>query len=545
MSLNSVHEKLAKHAVAVQLPIGLENDFTSIIDLIERRAYKFEGNLGSTVVEVDIPEDMKEKVEEYRHILVEKVAESDDSLIEKYLNGEELTVDEIRAGIRKLVVQAKMYPVFCGASLSNIGIQKLLDGVVAYLPSPKDKLETQGFNHSTGEKMSLPHDENGPFAALAFKVQTDPYVGRLTYVRVYSGKMSAGSYIYNSTKDKKERVGRILLMHANHREEIKEIKAGEICAVVGVEATTGDTLCGEDFPIVLETISFSEPVIGLVLEPKSKADRDKMSVAIKKFLEEDPTLKIKTDEETGQGVLYGMGELHLEIIVDRMKREFNVEVNTGKPQVAYRETIRKTVDIEGKYIRQSGGRGQYGHVVVKVEPLERGKGVEFVDRIVGGSIPREYIPAVEKGVKEAVECGVMAGYPLVDLRVTLYDGSFHEVDSSEMAFKMAAIEAMRDAQRGADSYLIEPIMKIEVVTPDEFMGDVIGNLSSKRGKIEGTEQRGNARVITCTAPLAEMFGYATELRGLTQGRASFTMEPSHYEEVPAGIAAEIIKLSGK
>ncbi len=545
MSLESVHEKLAKHAVAVQLPIGLENDFTSIIDLIERRAYKFEGNLGSTVVEVDIPEDMKEKVEEFRHVLVEKVAESDDSLIEKYLNGEELTVDEIRAGIRKLVVQAKMYPVFCGASLSNIGIQKLLDGVVAYLPSPKDKPETQGFNHSTGEKMSLPHDENGPFAALAFKVQTDPYVGRLTYVRVYSGKMSAGSYIYNSTKDKKERVGRILLMHANHREEIKEIKAGEICAVVGVEATTGDTLCSEDFPIVLETISFSEPVIGLVLEPKSKADRDKMSVAIKKFLEEDPTLKIKTDEETGQGVLYGMGELHLEIIVDRMKREFNVEVNTGKPQVAYRETIRKTVDIEGKYIRQSGGRGQYGHVVVKVEPLERGKGVEFVDKIVGGSIPREYIPAVEKGVKEAVECGVMAGYPLVDLRVTLYDGSFHEVDSSEMAFKMAAIEAMRDAQRGADSYLIEPIMKIEVVTPDEFMGDVIGNLSSKRGKIEGTEQRGNARVITCTAPLAEMFGYATELRGLTQGRASFTMEPSHYEEVPAGIAAEIIKLSGK
>jgi len=545
MSLNSVHEKLAKHAVAVQLPVGLENEFSSVVDLIERKAYRFEGNLGSTVVEAEIPEDMKEKVEEYRSVLVEKIAESDDFLIEKYLNGEEITADELKMGMRKLVIQAKIYPVFCGASLSNIGIQKLLDGVVEYLPSPKDKPETQGYNHTTGEKMSLPHDENGPFAALAFKVQTDPYVGRLTYIRVYSGKVSAGSYVYNSTKEKKERIGRILLMHANHREEIREIKAGEIGAVVGVEATTGDTLCSEDFPIVLESISFSEPVIGLVLEPKSKADRDKMSVAIKKFLEEDPTLKIKTDEETGQGVLYGMGELHLEIIVDRMKREFNVEVNTGKPQVAYRETIRKAVDVEGKYIRQSGGRGQYGHVVVKVEPLERGKGVEFVDKIVGGTIPKEYIPAVEKGVMEAVECGVLAGYPLVDLRVTLYDGSFHEVDSSEMAFKMAAIEAMRDAQRNADSYLIEPIMKIEVVTPDEFMGDVIGNLSSKRGKIEGTEQRGNARVITCTAPLAEMFGYATELRGLTQGRASFTMEPSHYEEVPAGIAAEIIKLSGK
>ncbi|AHB40004.1 TPA: elongation factor G [candidate division WWE3 bacterium] len=541
MSLNSVLEKLAPDAIAVQLPIGIENEFHAVIDLIERKAFKFEGNLGENIVEIEIPEDMKQKVEDFRQKLVEKVAESDDALIEKYLNGEELTIEEIKNGIRKLTVQAKLYPVFCGASLSNVGIQKLLDGVVAYLPSPIDTPDTEGYDQATGEKMKLAHDENGPFVALAFKVQTDPYVGRLTYLRVYSGKITAGSYIYNSTKDRKERVGRLLLMHANHREELHEIKAGEICAAVGLDAVTGDTLCSEAYPIVLESISFAEPVIGLVLEPKSKADRDKMSVAIKKFLEEDPTLKIKTNEETGQGVLYGMGELHLEIIVDRMKREFGVEVNTGKPQVAYRETIRKTVDVEGKYIRQSGGRGQYGHVVIKVEPLERGKGLEFVDKLVGGSIPREYIPAVEKGVKEAVESGVLAGYPLVDLRVTLYDGSFHEVDSSEMAFKMAAIEAMRDAQRSADSFIIEPIMKIEVVTPDDFMGDVIGNLSSKRGKIESTEQRGNARVISSTVPLAEMFGYATELRGMTQGRASFAMEPSHYEEIPASVLPEIVK----
>lgn len=541
MSLNSVLEKLAPDAIAVQLPIGIENEFHAVIDLIERKAFKFEGNLGENIVEIEIPEYMKQKVEDFRQKLVEKVAESDDALIEKYLNGEELTIEEIKNGIRKLTVQAKLYPVFCGASLSNVGIQKLLDGVVAYLPSPIDTPDTEGYDQATGEKMKLAHDEDGPFVALAFKVQTDPYVGRLTYLRVYSGKITAGSYIYNSTKDRKERVGRLLLMHANHREELHEIKAGEICAAVGLDAVTGDTLCSEAYPIVLESISFAEPVIGLVLEPKSKADRDKMSVAIKKFLEEDPTLKIKTNEETGQGVLYGMGELHLEIIVDRMKREFGVEVNTGKPQVAYRETIRKTVDVEGKYIRQSGGRGQYGHVVIKVEPLERGKGLEFVDKLVGGSIPREYIPAVEKGVKEAVESGVLAGYPLVDLRVTLYDGSFHEVDSSEMAFKMAAIEAMRDAQRSADSFIIEPIMKIEVVTPDDFMGDVIGNLSSKRGKIESTEQRGNARVISSTVPLAEMFGYATELRGMTQGRASFAMEPSHYEEIPASVLPEIVK----
>ncbi len=545
MSLDSILEKLTPDAIAVQLPIGIENEFNAVINLIERKAYQYGGKLGSEVTEIQIPENLKDKIEQYRARMVEKVAEADDALIEKYLAGEQLTEEEIMRGIRELTIKTKIYPVFCGASLSNIGVQKLLDGVVDYLPSPKDKPEIKGVNPDTGELVALKADENGPFVSLAFKVQSDPYVGRLTYFRVYSGKAVAGSYVLNSTKNRKERLGRILLMHANHREEIKEMKAGEIGAAVGVEATTGDTLCSEDTPLVLESISFAEPVIGIVLEPKTKADRDKMSESLKKFLEEDPTLKIRTDDETGQTILYGMGELHLEIIVDRMKREFNVEVNSGKPQVAYRETIRKSVDKEGKYIRQSGGRGQYGHVVVKVEPLERGKGVEFVNKVIGGSIPREYIPAVEKGVKEAVESGNLAGYPIVDLRVTLYDGSFHEVDSSEMAFKMAAIMAMRSAQDAADSFLLEPIMLVEVVTPEPFMGDVIGDLSSKRGKVEATEQRGNARAITAKVPLSEMFGYATELRGLTQGRASFTMEPSHYEEVPGSISVNIAKGRGR
>jgi elongation factor G len=545
MSLESIMEKLTPDAVAVQLPVGIEGEFKSVIDLVDRKAYKFEGKLGSEIEEIAIPEDMKKKVEEYRAKLVEKVAEADDGLIEKYLAGEQLTSDEIKRGIRELTVKTKLYPVFCGASLANIGVQKMLDGVIDYLPSPKDKPEVKGIDQSTGETVSLAADDNGPFVALAFKVQSDPYVGRLTYFRVYSGKASAGSYVLNSTKNKKERIGRILLMHANHREEVKEMRAGEIGAAVGVDATTGDTLCNEENSMVLEAISFAEPVIGMVLEPKTKADRDKMSESLKKFLEEDPTLKVKTDDETGQTILYGMGELHLEIIVDRMKREFNVEVNTGKPQVAYRETIRKSVDREGKYIRQSGGRGQYGHVVFNAEPLERGKGVEFVNKTVGGSIPREYIPAIEKGVKEAVESGNLGGYPIVDIKVTLYDGSFHEVDSSEMAFKMAAIMAMRDIQNAADSYLLEPIMHVEVVTPEGYMGDVIGNLSSKRGKVEATEQRGNARSITAKVPLSEMFGYATELRGMTQGRASFTMEPSHYEEVPANISVDICKGRGR
>ena len=541
MSLNSISEKLTKKGLAVQLPIGLENDFKGVIDLVEMKAYGFEGDDGSNVIEFEIPDEMIEDAKKYRSLLVEKIAESDDVLIEKYLNGEDLTIEEIKTGLRKLTVKAEVYPVFCGASLSNKGVQKLLDGIVEYLPSPKDVPDIVGVDVESGEQVSLKPDENGPFAALAFKIQTDPYVGRLTYFRVYSGKVNAGSYVYNSTSGKKERLGRILLMHANHREEIKEALAGEIVAGVGLEASTGDTLCSEDNKVLLEKISFSEPVIGIVIEPKTKADRDKMSQVVKKFLEEDPTLQIKTNIETGQTLLYGMGELHLDIVVGRMRREFNLEINTGKPQVAYRETIRKAVEKEGKYIRQSGGRGQYGHVVIKLEPLGRGEGIKFVDKIVGGVIPKEYIPAVEKGVKEAAESGVIAGYPLVDFQATLFDGSFHEVDSSEMAFKMATIEAMREAQKAADTFLLEPIMKVEVITPEEFMGDVIGNLSSKRGKIESTEQKGNARIISAKVPLAEMFGYATELRGLTQGRASFIMEPSHYEEVPTGIAEGLAK----
>lgn len=541
MSVNSVAEKLTKKGVAVQIPIGIEGDFNAVIDLVEMKAYKFEGSNGEKVEEFDIPQDYLEDAKKYRSILVERVAESDDALIEKYLNGENLTVEEIKQGIRKMTVKAELYPIFCGASLSNKGVQKVLDGVIDYLPSPKDVPNIKGIDLDTGEEISFSPDVDGSLAALAFNIQTDPYVGRLTYIRVYSGRIAAGSYVYNSTTGKKERLGRILLMHANHREEIKEVLAGEIAAGVGLEATTGDTLCNEEHKVLLDKISFSEPVIGIVIEPKTKADRDKMSQIIKKFLEEDPTLQIKTNTETGQTLLYGMGELHLEIVVDRMKREFNLEINTGKPQVAYRETIRKAVEQEGKYIRQSGGRGQYGHVYLKVEPLGRGEGFKFVDKIVGGAIPKEYIPAVEKGVKEAAESGVIAGYPLVDFQATLFDGSFHEVDSSEMAFKMAAIEAMRAAQTAADTFLLEPIMKVEVITPEEFMGDVIGNLSSKRGKIESTEQKGNARIIIGKVPLAEMFGYATELRGMTQGRASFVMEPSHYEEVPANIAQTLAK----
>ncbi len=539
MSMDSISERLTPKAVAVQLPIGIENDFNSVIDLIERKAYRFQGFNGTEIIEIDIPADMQDQVEKYRNILIEKVAEADDVLIERFLSGGEISVEEIKAGIRKMTIKAELFPVFCGSALGNVGVQKLLDGVVEYLPSPQDVPDIIAHTMD-GTEISLKADENGPFVALAFKIQSDPYVGRLTYFRVYSGKINSGSYILNATRNSKERLGRVLLMHANHREEIKEIKAGEIGAAVGVDAKTGDTICAEDNPVLLASITFAEPVIGMVLEPKTKADRDKMSEAIKKLLEEDPTLRMKTDEETGQSILYGMGELHLEIIVDRMKREFNVEVNTGKPQVAYRETIRKKVPlIEGKHIRQSGGRGQYGHVVISIEPSERGKGVEFVDKVVGGSIPREYIPAVEKGVKEASEAGIIAGYPFVDFTVTLFDGSYHDVDSSEMSFKMATIEAMRVAQRVADTFLLEPIMNVEVIVPETYMGDVIGNLSSKRGKIEDTLQRGNARVVKAKVPLAEMFGYATELRGMTQGRASFTMEPSHYEEVPANVAEQI------
>lgn len=543
MSLDSIHERLTKNAVAVHLPIGLEGEFYAVIDLVERKAYKFEGENGIDVVETEIPDDMKDKVEEYRAKLVEKVAEGDDSLLlEKFLGGQELTIEEIKQGIRKLTIETKMYPVFCGAALANIGVQKVLDAVVDYLPSPKDVGAITGYERDSEKEVTLEPDENGPFSALAFKIQTDPYVGRLTYFRVYSGRVKAGSYVFNSTQGKKERLGRILLMHANHREEIKEVKAGEIAAGVGLGKTgTGDTLTLEDNPVILENITFAEPVISLVIEPKTKGDRDKLGVSLKKFMEEDPTFQVRSDAETGQTLIYGMGELHLEIIVDRLRREFNVEVDTGTPQVAYRESIRNKVEVEGKYIRQSGGRGQYGHVVITMEPLEPGSGVVFENKIVRGSIPREYIPACEKGIREAAETGVIAGYPVVDFKASLIDGSFHEVDSSENAFKIAASAALKDAQRKAKPYLLEPIMSAEVITPEDHMGDVIGDLSSKRGKIEGSEQRGNTTVISAKVPLAEMFGYATELRGMTQGRAGFNLEPSHYEEVPSNIAEEVAK----
>lgn len=539
-SVDSLDEKLTKNALPIFLPIGFEKDLSGNIDLVRMKAYVYKDFQQEYFDEEEIPNDMLEKAKEARKKLMEKVVEFDDRLMEKYFESGDLSEEEFRLAIRKATISGNFYPII-GGDGRGLAAKYVLDSVVNYLPSPLDLPPVTGSSKDLDTDISLTPDENEPFAALAFKVQTDPYVGRLTYFRVYSGKVSAGSYVYNSTKGQKERLGRILLMHANHREEIKDIRAGEIAAGVGLDATTGDTLCSEDNRVVLESISFAEPVIGIVVEPKTKGDRDKMGQALKKFLEEDPTLKIKTDDETGQTILYGMGELHLEIIIDRMRREFKVEVNTGRPQVAYRETIRKLADVEGKYIRQTGGRGQYGHVVIKMEPLERGEGYKFINKIVGGSIPREYIPAVEKGMKEAMESGVIAGYPIVDFQVTLYDGSYHEVDSSEQAFKMAAIMALRDAQRKADTFLLEPIMNVEVVTPDEFMGDVIGNLSSKRGKIEGSEPRGNATVIRAKVPLAEMFGYATEIRGLTQGRASFNMEPSHYEEVPRQIAQTIIE----
>lgn len=541
-SMKSIDDRLTNKAIAVQLPIGIEGEFKSVIDLVEQKAYKFGGKLGEQIDEIPIPEDMKEKVAEYRNKLVEKVAESDDVLIEKFLEGKELTIEEIKSGIRKLTVSNQIYPVFAGSALANVGVQLLLDGVVDYLPSPRDVANVNATRLDTGEEYTLAETVEEPFAALAFKIQTDPFVGRLTYIRVYSGKLQSGTYVMNTTKDKKERVGRLLLMHANHREEIKEVKAGEIAAVIGLSDTiTGDTLAEEGNNIVLESIEFAEPVIGLVVEPKTKSDRDKMGEVLKKFIEEDPTLKIKSDPETGETILYGMGELHLEIIVDRMKREFKVEVSTGKPQVAYRECIKKTVNAENKYIRQSGGRGQYGHVLITMEPLEKGSGYEFEDKIVGGAIPKEFIPAVEKGIKEAAESGSVAGYPVTDFKVTLYDGSFHEVDSSEMAFKMSAIGAFREAQKSANPYLLEPIMSVEVTAPEEFMGEIIGNLSGKRGRIEGSEMLGQATIIRAKVPLSEMFGYATELRGLTQGRAGFSMEPSHYDEVPANITEEIVK----
>lgn len=541
MSLTSIHERLSKEAVAIQLPIGLENQFRAIIDIVEMKAYEFHGPKGEEVVEIAIPEDMQGQVEEYRAILMEKVAESNEDLLETYLEKGELSIDELKKGIRAATVTGRIYPVLCGTSLQNKGVQLVLDAVAAYLPSPLDVGAVKGTNPDSGVEEERKPEASEPFSGLAFKIATDPFVGKLCFFRVYSGKLDAGSYVYNASTGEKERMGRIVQMHANHREEIKSVSAGDIAAAIGLKRTfTGNTLCDPDKPILLESIDFPEPVIRIAIEPKTKADQEKMGIALQKLAEEDPTFRVTTDEETLQTIIAGMGELHLEIIVDRMKREFKVEANVGAPQVAYRETIRQEVEIEEKYVKQTGGRGQYGHVVMKLIPQEPGAGYEFKNAIVGGKIPREYIPAVDKGIQEAMTRGIQAGYPVVDVKVELFDGSYHDVDSSELAFKMAASIAFKEGARKAKPIILEPIMKVEVTTPEEYFGDVMGNISSKRGQIRETTERGMAKVIHCIVPLAEMFGYATELRSMTQGRASYAMEFSHYSEVPANVAEKII-----
>lgn len=545
-TVKSLEERLGANPLIMVLPIGVESSFKGTVDLISKKAFIWGSDeLGAKFEETDqIPDDLKPQVEEYRHKLVEKIAETDDSLLEKYLNNEEITIEELKTALRRAVIAYKLVPIYAGSSLRNKGVQPLLDAVVDYLPSPLDVGAIAGINPKTGEQEKRNPDLSEPAAGLAFKIQIDPHVGRLTYFRVYSGKVASGSYIYNSTKNITERVGRILLMHANHREEIKEAFAGEIVALVGLKDTiTGDTLCDKDHPVVLERITFPEPVISLAIEPKTKADQEKLGFALKRLSEEDPTFSIKINHETGQTIISGMGELQLEIMVDRMKREFNVLANVGAPQVAYKETVKKMAEAEGKYIRQSGGRGQYGHCFLRIEPKPRGEGNEFVDAIKGGAIPQEFIGSVEKGVKESMENGALLGYPLVDMQVTLYDGSFHEVDSSDIAFKIAASQALQSAVKKAEIGLLEPIMKTEVTAPSEFMGDVIGDLSAKRAQILGTEERGKATIILAMVPLAELSGYATTLRSMTQGRGSYYMEPSHYEEVPRNIVEQMVSKS--
>jgi len=545
--LDSIHNRLTKNAHPIQLPIGAAETFLGLVDLFKRKAYFYKDDLGKEVEETDVPEDMKAKMEEYRDSLLEAVSATDENLMNKYLAGEEIAEAEFKAALRRAVIANEIVPVLCGSALKNKGVQKMLDAVCDYLPSPVEVPELKGFDPDDEEKTIIRKpDDSEPFTALAFKIATDPYVGKLVFFRVYSGVLKSGSYVYNSSSDKKERIGRILMMHANHREEVDEVYAGDIAAAVGLkETSTGHTLCDENQPVVLESISFPDPVISIAIEPKTKQDQEKMGMALQKLMEEDPTFRVRTDEETLQTIISGMGELHLDIIVDRMKREFNVAANVGKPQVAYKETIKGLAEAEGKYIRQSGGRGQYGHCWLKVEPLERGKGFEFVDKIKGGIIPREYIPAIQKGVKEASDNGVLAGYPLLDFRATLYDGSYHEVDSSEAAFKIAGSMAFQSAVRKAGLVLLEPVMKIEVVTPEQFMGDVIGDLNAKRGQINEMSDRGQMKIIDGMVPLAAMFGYATSLRSLTQGRASYSMEFDHYAEVPKNIEAGIVEIRGK
>lgn len=541
-AVEMMKERLNANAVPIQLPIGSEEDFIGIIDLVTNTALYFKDDMGKIEEAGEIPEDMKAKAEEYRNALLEAVAEADEDLMMKYLEGEVLTEEEIKQGIRKATIAVTMTPVMCGSSYKNKGVTNLLDAVIDYMPSPIDIPPIKGMEMDGETETERVHDDNGPFSALAFKIMADPFVGKLCFFRVYSGSLSAGSYVYNSTKGKKERIGRILQMHANHREEIDMVYSGDIAAAVGLkDTTTGDTLCDENAPVILESMEFPEPVISVAVEPKTKAGQDKMGLALAKLAEEDPTFRTHTDSETGQTIISGMGELHLEIIVDRLLREFKVEANVGNPQVSYRETIRKTVKSEGKFVRQSGGRGQYGHCWVELEPLEPGSGFEFVNKIVGGVVPKEYIGPIEAGIKEAMHSGVLGGYPVLDIRATLYDGSYHDVDSSEMAFKIAGSMAFKDGCKKADPILLEPIMKVDVSVPEDYMGDVMGSINSRRGKIDGMEARNGVQNISAYVPLAEMFGYATSLRSMTQGRGQFSMQMDHYEMVPKSIQEDIIK----
>ena len=541
-SLKTLHDRLQANAHAIQLPIGAEDQFEGIIDLVEMKATFYGNDLGTDVQEREIPEEYKELADEYHEKLVEAVAELDEDLMEKYLGGEEITTDELKAAIRKGTVNVEFYPVICGSAFKNKGVQPMLDAVIDYLPSPLDVPAIKGTAPDSDEVIEKHSSDDEAFAALAFKVMTDPFVGKLTFFRVYSGTLSSGSYVQNSTKGKRERVGRILQMHANSRQEITEVYAGDIAAAVGLkDTTTGDTLCDEKNLVILESMEFPEPVIELSIEPKSKADQDKMTTALQKLQEEDPTFRAHTNQETGQVIIAGMGELHLDILVDRMRREFKVEANGGAPQVAYRETFRSSAAVEGKFTRQSGGRGQYGHVWIEFAPNEEGKGFEFENAIVGGVVPREYIAPVQAGLEDALQRGVLVGYPLVDIKAKLFDGSYHDVDSSEMAFKIAASMALKNAASKCNPVILEPVMRVEVIIPEEYMGDIMGNITSRRGRVEGMEARGNAQVVRAMVPLSEMFGYATTLRSSTQGRGVFSMVFDHYEEVPKSISEEIIK----
>ena len=539
--MQMMQERLNANPVAIQLPIGVEDTFRGVVDLVKMDAIIYEDDLGKVSDEVAIPDDLKEQAEEYHDKLLEALAETDDGLMEKYLGGEELTEDEIRAALRKATIACQICPVTCGSSFKNKGVQPMLDAVVAYMPAPTDIPDIKGVNPETGEEESRPSSDDAPFAALAFKIMADPFVGKLAFFRVYSGTLDAGSYVFNSTKNRKGRLGRILQMHANHRAEITKVYSGDIAAAVGLkDTTTGDTLCDDEHPIILESMVFPDPVISVAVEPKTKDDQEKMGIALQRLAEEDPTFRVHTDPETGQTIISGMGELHLEIIVDRMLREFKVDCTVGNPQVAYRETIRKSVKAEGKYVRQSGGHGQYGHCWLELVPQEPGQGFSFENKVVGGAIPKEFINPIEAGVKESMENGVIAGYPMVDIKAIVYDGSFHEVDSSEMAFKIAGSMAFRNGAEKANPVLLEPYVKVEVIVPEEYMGDVIGDLNSRRGRIEGMEPRNGAQVINAMVPLAEMFGYATDLRSKTQGRGNYSMEVSFYDEVPKNIADAIV-----